>query len=291
MPNSASSRTSTGGITGSKPCAAQQLQRPAHQRELEEDEVALQVGEARAGDLARRPPCRSWRPRARGGRGRTRRPTPHSRSDVSSSAAVGIGRVRQRRLERGQLGLEPRDLGLELLDARADRLHLGDRRRGVRAGALGLADRLRPGVALAPAPLRAPAAARSGASRSSKRGVEPLVGAVAAARQRGPRRLRVAGDRPQVEHPTSPAGQSGRPSPCPGLLDVRAGVLARRTSPSASASAPMTMFCGIGPDEKPPLRIAYSDAVLRSPCAGRSSARPCTRGSARWSASPGCRPR
>ena len=48
VPKSASSRTSTGGITGSKPWPAQLLHRPAHERELEQDEVALEVGEARA---------------------------------------------------------------------------------------------------------------------------------------------------------------------------------------------------------------------------------------------------
>ena len=49
MPNSASSRTSTGGITGVKPCPRELLHRPPHQRELEEHQRALQVGEARAG--------------------------------------------------------------------------------------------------------------------------------------------------------------------------------------------------------------------------------------------------
>ena len=48
VPYMASSRTSTGTITGRKPLEASLLQGELHQRELQEDQVALEVGEAAA---------------------------------------------------------------------------------------------------------------------------------------------------------------------------------------------------------------------------------------------------
>ena len=50
MPTSASSRTRTGGTTGSWPSLADQVEGEADQGQLEQDEVALEVGEARARD-------------------------------------------------------------------------------------------------------------------------------------------------------------------------------------------------------------------------------------------------
>ena len=50
-------------------------------------------------------------------------------------------------------------------------------------------------------------------------------------------------------------------------------------SATSCASSPVTMFCGIGPDEKPPLLDRVQDVARAAPCAGRSSGRPCTRAS------------
>ena len=48
MPYIASSRTSTGGITGSEPLVDQDVHRVAHQRELHEHQIAQQVDEPRS---------------------------------------------------------------------------------------------------------------------------------------------------------------------------------------------------------------------------------------------------
>ena len=139
------------------------------------------------------------------------------------------------------------------------------------------------GVALGRARRRAPGSARSARSRSGERLHQPLVGAVAAACQRRPHRLRVTGDRSQVQH------------------------LARWAVWDCRRSAGLEFF---GHELRERLGLVAGDDVLRhraggepavadrvqrrsSPtrAAGRSSGRPCTHGSARWSWSPGCRPR
>ena len=148
MPNSASSLTSTGGMTGSKPCprstsstqrtsaSSRNTRSPFRYAKREPDDLRARLHvDHRAGQLE-----------VIAALGRDTQP--HSRSDVVLVGGGRVGRVRQRRLQRVELLLEPRDLGLELLDPRAHRLHRGDRLRRVGARALGLADRLRAGVAL-----------------------------------------------------------------------------------------------------------------------------------------------
>ena len=91
------------------------------------------------------------------------------------------------------------------------------------------------------------AAANAARSRSSL--------TVIAARKRSQHRLRIAADRAQVEHRDGLLGGRavGRIAAAASGLEYFA-----RNSATCLASSPVMMFCGIGPDENPPLRMAYS---------------------------------
>ena len=190
VPYSASSRTSTGGITGSKPLPPSTLQRPAHERELEQHERPLEVREARAGHA------------------RARLHVDEAAEQLEVVAAglarladlahhlvlVGrrrVGRVRHAR-ERGlQLLLDVADLGLELLHLGGDAAHLLDRGRRVAARALRLGDLVVRRV-LRRAQLLEPREHLAPALVELQELVEHVRGA--AARERGADRLRVAPD-------------------------------------------------------------------------------------------------
>ena len=92
VPYSACSRTSTGGMTGSKPSPHELLDRVADERELEQDEIAAQVGKARARQpggalhVDRAPASSRWS-RPVGCR------SPTSRRTVSWSGASSAGRL------------------------------------------------------------------------------------------------------------------------------------------------------------------------------------------------------
>ena len=105
--------------------AAQQLEHPAHERELEEDEVAAQVREARAGQLRRLLHVDHRGRRARDGRA-GRRASAACRARSSDGVRVGrrrVGQVRQSRERVLQLGLDPRQLLGESLRAAGDLAH------------------------------------------------------------------------------------------------------------------------------------------------------------------------
>ena len=178
--------------------AAQHLERPADERQLEQHEVALEVGEARARDARAPPPCRSTRPRGRGGRAACsiRRGSPTSRSVSSASAAVGSGGLGSEASAASSAASTAASSSRQRLDAARDLLHLGDRGGGVLARLLGLRDPLR-GLVLARAQRpRPPAAAHAGARR-----------APAPRRAARPSRRRAA-----PAPPVPPRGPGGSPS-------------------------------------------------------------------------------
>ena len=103
---SARSRTSTGGITGSKPSPIELLHHVAHQRELDHHQVAAQIHETASRTARRRVPCRSSSRPAPGDRrphAPTRRPhagpcrpaarRPPARSAAPAAAASSSART------------------------------------------------------------------------------------------------------------------------------------------------------------------------------------------------------
>ncbi len=182
-----------------EPLGADALDGEAHERQLDHDEVAEEIGEAGARRLRRLlhlDPAVAASP-GRGGRGprsRSRAATPTSRrvtpSPSSPSGASGDGRfgsVRGQlvaaRLDLGQLGLHPLDLAAELA-------HLGDRPFRVLARALRLGDLVGDGVPAGAPLLDLGAGARAGARprRGARRGPRPRRGAPAPpGPARGPR--------------------------------------------------------------------------------------------------------
>ncbi len=216
--------------------------------------------------------------------------SPHSRSEVSSSAADGSGGFGSDALSTLSSASSRSISGPSSLTRALDRLHLGDRLRGVRPGALGVADRLRRRRCAWPGPLRTPAAARSAARA-------PRAPAAAARRSR----RRGAPTRP-AQAPDPGRSPSGRACAYPA-----GGQSERRVAPGGSCTSEPENFarnlasstaCGPVDDvlrHRAGREAAVADgvqrAVLGSPCAGRSSGRPCTHGSARWSRSPAYPPR
>src|SRR5439155_12970680 len=221
---------------------AQALERPAHERELEHDEVAAQVGEARAGDA------------------RARLHVDHrpGQLEVVATGAPGLadlaqdavalrrlvgGHVRQRGLRVAELGLDLRQLGRELLLTRAELLHRRDRVARVLARALGRADGLA-GLVLARAQLLELGQQLAAARVEREHPVERLADArVAAPVEGGAHGVGLAADAPQVEHRV-------------GYLAALRPEYFARNSATARASRPVTMFSGMIAPEKPPLRIA-----------------------------------
>ena len=203
MPYSASSRTSTGGTTGSKPCSPSTLERPAHQRQLEQHERALEVGEARAGHARAGLQVDQVAEQLEVVAARRARLADLAQHRVLVGGRR-VGEVRQRRRAASSSSSSTAlQLGVELLLAVADRpatSAIASRR--VLALALQLADLLAGRVLLGPQRLElgqqlAPARVEL------EHPVERAVGAVAAARERRPRRVGLGADRLEVEHAAS----------------------------------------------------------------------------------------
>ena len=219
MPNSASSRTSTGGITGVKPFSSSRVSDPLHQRQLEPHERSLQERRSASRPRARRPPCPPNRRAARGGRAPwppPRRPRAAPRPRRARSGPPGWA-ARPGRPSASTPGRAAR----RRAPSRASEAprHLLDRRRGVLARALQLADLLGGLVLRSPQLLElrqhgAPALVQLRAPRRAERG--PPRGA-----QRVTSGLRVLADLAEVEHGRSgwpPGPTRSRPrrrSPCP----------------------------------------------------------------------------
>ena len=251
MPYSACSRTSTGGITGSKPVPAQLLERLAHERELEQHEVALEVGEARARRAARRAPCRSAARRARGGRGRRARPRRPRAARCPRRRRVVVGQVGQRGQRRVELAPRPRLSLVAQLARREPRSAasclalLGV---GARPCARGWPRSARPAAP------RARAAARA----SARRAPAPGPAAAAASPRRRASAARTASGSRRISLRSSTARAALRRSRRPVQLSPSAAGRARRgrfgrrsaTNFASTASSPTTMFCGmIAPGE------------------------------------------
>jgi hypothetical protein len=177
---------------------AEQPERPAHERQLEEDQLALQVGEARArharAGLEVDQVAEQLEVVAAGGAGLA-----DLTHDGVGVGRAGIGQVRQRGERAAELLLDRLQLAVEPLLALADLLDRGDRLRSVAALALQLADPLAGGVLLGAQALelgqnRTPALVELEHSR------QPPVGAVAAPRERRPRLVGSGAERLQVEH-------------------------------------------------------------------------------------------
>ena len=191
VPNSACSRTSTGGTTGVKPFSSSSVQHPLDERELEPHERPLQVDEARAGHPGARLEVTRCSPSSSTWLAARRPASPSSRSTSSSTAARRVGQVGQRGEHRRAPLLHLAQLLLELLLALRDALHLRDRLRRVRAGALQLADPLR-GLVLPPPQLLQPRQQRPPALVElerlvEQRHVEPAPAQAPRARPPGPR--------------------------------------------------------------------------------------------------------
>ena len=122
---------------------AQALERPAHERELEQHEIALEVGEPRAGEARAR-----LHVDQRAGELEVVGCGAAARLADRTDHGVGVGRIGARQVRQGaqrgrQLGVDRRKLLLELLLTLAGLAHPRDRVRRVRAGPLGGGDRLR----------------------------------------------------------------------------------------------------------------------------------------------------
>ena len=178
------------GSPAGSPCRPSFAHRVLDQRQLEQDQLALQVGEARARTRAPRSPCRSGRgrvPISRWSRGSKSNsggsPTTRTTSASSSRHAVRSGRVGQV----GELGEQLLDPALDLrtAPARGDLISsasacgLGDRLLGVLARPLGLRDLLGHLLLRGAAAPRPRAAAPAGArpARAARRSCRPRPGA------------------------------------------------------------------------------------------------------------------
>ena len=202
MPYSARSRTSTGGITGSKPAAPQLLQRPAHERQLEHHQVAFQIREARPRERGRAIHV-DHPPRQLEVVARLEVELPH-RADLAHElvlrprSGARVGKVRQRRQGRLQAKLDLPQLLLELLRPHRHAAHALDLAlaRGRVRGGLDPRVRL---VLLSPQPLQLgqqPAAVRVELDNL----VEPRRRLRPAPRERRAHAVRVLADQLKVEH-------------------------------------------------------------------------------------------
>ena len=244
--------------------AADQLDREADQGQLEQDQVALQVGEARAREPRRRPPCRSApaRCRSRGGRAARSRSSgrsPTSRRTTASSSVIPSGASGSGRL--GSVARDPLELGLDLLQLGLAGLDpspsapatLGDQLLGVLARAASprrsawRASCARPGR-----PRSRGSSSRRRASSASSSSTA-LGGAAAGQRRLDP--LGVGADQLQVEHRRRRAQGDGFAGARRFLGFVCPAYSATKRA-TASASSPTTMFWGMIAPEKPPFWIA-----------------------------------
>ena len=208
-----------------EPLAAEQLDREAHQRQLDHHQVAQQVGEARARGLARllhldpavgEPQVEVVADLELELRALADLPQDHGvvlRGPVRSLRLGKVGKLGQElvalRLDLGQLGLELLHLGAHLA-------HLGDQGLGVLPGALRRRDLIR-GAVLPGAPLLDLGKQLPAALVEAQQLVEGLGGA--ATRQRGPGGLGILADAPKVEHQwrtwARARSPTGSPTPCP----------------------------------------------------------------------------
>ena len=185
------------------------------------------------------------------------RPEPHERSVVSSSAADGSG----------GLGSAAFSAASSVSSAATS---ASRSRTAAATSCISAIAALASSPACFAAPIAFDASLRRACSRlelraqrvaprvERERPVEHLLGAVAAAGQRGPHRRGVAADRPEIEHSDYPLGGGQFGSVLfgdLGTLRLEPAYLATKFA-SALADGPVTMFCGIGPEEKPPLRMA-----------------------------------
>ena len=217
MPKSACSRTSTGGTTGVKPSSPSSVERPAHERELEQHEIALEVGEARARDLGRRSPCRSRSPAS----SRWSRPVAAGLADLAQHGVlvgcVGVGRVGQREQTSSSRLSISASSSPSCLPRGGDLLHGGDGLvRVLAGGAWPCRSPWRPrSAARAASSTSGSSARRRSSSSSASSSRRARLGTPA--RERGSHRVRVAPDELQVEDvATSPvAEKAGSWRPCP----------------------------------------------------------------------------
>ena len=200
-----------------------------------------------------------------------------------------VGRVRQRRVEHVELGLEP---VVEISGASSFTRALTACISAIASEAsapvrLASPIALAPALRLGPRPPRTPAAARSSRSRGRERLPRSRSSEPSPRRATGARAgSGIPGDRPQVEHGAYPAGgQSDNGGGARRQVHVGAGELREELGQSNGLRALDDVL-----RHRARREAAVADgvqrAVLASPCADRSSGRPCTHGSARWSRSP-----
>ena len=208
-----------------EPLGAHGLDREADQRQLDHDEIAEQIGKARArrrrGLLDLDPAMhRAELDMVANVEVELTRLADLAQGDgivLPTLWRLRIGKVGKRHGELVATPLDLAELGLHLLELSRDRLHLLDHRGGVAAGALGGGD-LIGGLVLAGAASLDLGQQLAAAGVEGQQLVEGLGGA--AARERGAGRARVLADRPQIQHDgmtvatsrmptTRPSGSSG----------------------------------------------------------------------------------
>jgi hypothetical protein len=243
---------------------AQHFEAPAHERELEQDQIAAQEGEARTGHASAgfhvHPAARELEVVAPGAPG-----FPHLAQHLVGVGCADVRRVGKRRERLLELRVDRRELFSERLRLPRDGLHGRDRVR-----------RALPAALAAPIAFEASfCRARSDSTSGSSALRRPSSSSARSRRSSEPSRRRASASRTgagsrRIAFKSSIAGPSGRRD---GVLAARkplrlvalAGERRRAASwpeyfsrnfATCSASLPTTMFCGIGPEEKPPLRIA-----------------------------------
>ena len=241
--------------------AAQLLQRPAHERELEHHEVALQVGEARAGHPGRRLHV-------------DQRP---GQLEVVAAGAPGLADLAQDRVLRRRVVVgEVRQRGAAPRSSSASTSASSSRQRAARAPPpppSPRSPRPRPRPRCLAAPISFDAAfcsarmpsswGSSSRRRASSSSTRSIAGVGAPPGQRGAHRLRLVADAPEVEHGLArrwsqpEAGVARRAGPAASWRTLRlVPAYAATNSATSCASWPTTMFWGMIAPEKPPLRIA-----------------------------------
>ena len=258
MPKSASSRTSTGGTTGSKPCAISTSMPQRSERELEQHHVALEVGEARA-----RHPRRGLHVDQPAGElevvARLVRP-PRLADLAHRGVLVGrarVGRVRDQREHALQLLLDRRQLLRQRLHAPRDLLHLGDRVGRVAALLLRARDRLRGLVLARPQPLDlgqqlAPPRVERQRLVQAARPTRPSAAPARRARRPGP-----AGS-PSGRASLRPRRRSRAPSPSTSRRTPRPPRRPRRPRCSAASGRRSSRRCGSRRGRSPSSSLRWS---------------------------------
>ena len=242
------------------PLGADQLDREADQGQLEQHQVALEVGEARAGEPRRRLHLDQAQLGADlevvAGLEVELRPLADLAHDDRvllghPVGGVGVGQVGEGDGDPVEIGLDLLQLGLAGLDLLLQPLHPLHQVPGVAARLLGLADLLGEGLALGLGVLDlGQQLAAAGVERQQL--VDLLGGAAAGQRRLDP--LGVGADQLQVEHRRVSVRARPRRGAARFRLPAPAYLATKRAT--ASASAPTTMFWGMIAPEKPPFWIA-----------------------------------